>query len=185
MVISSGTSNASISTVSFRLRRMEYSTRIFASLSNRASCIGAYHSISRAVCNSSGVTRFGQVSLLKRHQKRRERAANIFLLPSASSISPRGYDEQRVRFLPRRDCMCCKQGHHSPSTLQAQRAHSRAAESAYAGHSPELVSNAHLRGDASRRCCCTAHQLGCDRMAPPKQFLLEDDRVSNRDQQDE
>src|SRR5882672_8583092 len=31
-------------TVSLRLRRMEYSTRSFASLSNRASCIGPYHS---------------------------------------------------------------------------------------------------------------------------------------------
>src|ERR1700741_2958880 len=30
--------------VSLRLRRMEYSTRSFASLSNRASCIGPYHS---------------------------------------------------------------------------------------------------------------------------------------------
>jgi hypothetical protein len=31
---------------------MEYSTRIFASLSNRSSCIGVYHSTSRTRCNS-------------------------------------------------------------------------------------------------------------------------------------
>src|SRR5438093_12781944 len=48
MVISSGISNASMRTVSLRLRRIEYSTRSFASLSNRASCIGSYHSTSIA-----------------------------------------------------------------------------------------------------------------------------------------
>src|SRR4029453_15125727 len=34
--------------VSLRLRRVEYSTRSLASLSNRASCIGSYHSTSTA-----------------------------------------------------------------------------------------------------------------------------------------
>src|SRR5438876_12418493 len=48
MVISSGISNASMRTVSLRLRRIEYSTRSFASLSNRAPCIGSYHSTSIA-----------------------------------------------------------------------------------------------------------------------------------------
>ena len=46
IVISSGISNASMSTVSLRLRRVEYCTRSFASLSNRASCISPYHSTS-------------------------------------------------------------------------------------------------------------------------------------------
>src|SRR6266404_2993883 len=39
-------------TVSSRLRRMEYSTRSFASLSNRSSCIGVYHSTGPTGCNS-------------------------------------------------------------------------------------------------------------------------------------
>src|SRR5690242_7085143 len=57
MVISAGISNASIRTVSLRFRRMEYSTRSFASFSNRSSCIAAYHSTSRARCNSVGSRR--------------------------------------------------------------------------------------------------------------------------------
>src|ERR1043166_4988454 len=51
IVISSGTSNASTKTVSLRLSRMEYSTKSFASLSKRRSCIGTYDSIDNAGCN--------------------------------------------------------------------------------------------------------------------------------------
>ena len=51
MVISSGTSNASMRTVSFRFRRVEYSTRSWASFSKRASCIGANDSIQAIVRN--------------------------------------------------------------------------------------------------------------------------------------
>src|SRR5579884_202476 len=49
MVISSGMSNASMRTVSLRRRRMEYSTKSFASLSNRGSRIGrlSFHQRSR------------------------------------------------------------------------------------------------------------------------------------------
>src|SRR5206468_12087284 len=50
-VVAPGISNDSIRTGSLRVRRMEYSTRSFASWSNRSSCIAAYHSTSRAVCN--------------------------------------------------------------------------------------------------------------------------------------
>src|SRR5437879_10839031 len=51
--ISSGTSKASIKTLSFRLSRVEYSTKSFANLSKRASCIGRYDSIPGAGCNRS------------------------------------------------------------------------------------------------------------------------------------
>src|SRR5438132_3892517 len=51
--ISSGTSKASIKTLSFRFSRVEYSTKTLASLSKRASCIGRYDSIPGAGCNRS------------------------------------------------------------------------------------------------------------------------------------
>src|SRR3979490_1675894 len=51
IVISSGTSNDSISTFSLRLSRIEYSTRRLASWSKRASCIERYDSIPRLRCN--------------------------------------------------------------------------------------------------------------------------------------
>src|SRR5206468_10463917 len=130
--------------VSLRLRRMEYSTRSFASLSNRSSCIGAYHSTSPAGCNCSrfpvgsaaltyryparrsqsggySITCFEQVSPRMRHQNRRERAGNVFALPSAGLAFQRRCDERPLHSLLAQGCTCCKQRHRLASTTEAQR----------------------------------------------------------------
>src|SRR6266478_7080983 len=111
MVISSGTSKASIKTFSFRLSLVEYSTRSLANLSKRASCIGRYDSIEFAGCNRLAgdlINRFGGSARRTRRRNYPEREQNAFLPRAVKSTSPGAAFERRPHFPLVLSCTCCK-----------------------------------------------------------------------------
>src|SRR5256885_2596191 len=176
IVISSGTSKASIKTFSLRLSRVEYSTRSFASLSKRASCIERYDSIESAGCNRAPnnlINPFGENGQLARRRNCPEKEWNVSLPPTARSTSAEECPEQRPHFPRVQGCTCCKREFRRASITEIQRAQFESVAFA-SGQSP-LVSSAseHQPDVASRRYYCKEHQPGFDRTVLPRESLVE------------